>query len=92
LWFDLGLVGLFITSTLLHLGEDINLLVMSQNQTQLYQEQQTKNHLQNQRKQTTIDKKQQQVLATINNSNLGFDQLSSDEICLVVYPYIYQVQ
>jgi len=31
LWFDPGLVGLFITSTLLHLGEDINLLVVSTN-------------------------------------------------------------
>ena len=29
LWSDPGLVGLFITSTLLHLGEDINLLVVS---------------------------------------------------------------
>jgi hypothetical protein len=29
MWFDIGLVGLFITSTLLHLEEDINLLVMS---------------------------------------------------------------
>jgi hypothetical protein len=29
LWFDPGLVGLFITSTLLHLGQDINLLVVS---------------------------------------------------------------
>jgi len=28
LWFDLDLVGLFITSTLLHLREDINLLVV----------------------------------------------------------------
>jgi hypothetical protein len=24
MWFDIGLAGLFITSTLLHLGEDIN--------------------------------------------------------------------
>ena len=30
--FDPGLVGLFITSTLLHLGEDINLLVLSHTQ------------------------------------------------------------
>jgi len=29
MWFDPGLAGLFITSTLLHLGEDINLLIMS---------------------------------------------------------------
>jgi hypothetical protein len=29
LWFDPDLAGLFITSTLLHLGEDINLLVVS---------------------------------------------------------------
>jgi len=29
MWFDLGFVGLFTTLTLLHLGEDINLLVMS---------------------------------------------------------------
>ena len=29
MWFDLGLAGLFITSALLHLGEDINLLVVS---------------------------------------------------------------
>jgi len=29
LWFDPSLAELFITSTLLHLGEDINLLVMS---------------------------------------------------------------
>ena len=29
MWFDPGLAGLFITSTLLHLGEDINLLVES---------------------------------------------------------------
>jgi hypothetical protein len=29
MWFDLGLAGLFITSTLLHLEEDINLLVVS---------------------------------------------------------------
>ena len=29
MWFDPGLAGLFITSTLLHLGEDINLLVVS---------------------------------------------------------------
>jgi len=29
LWFDPGLARLFITSTLLHLGEDINLLVVS---------------------------------------------------------------
>ena len=29
MWFDPGLTGLFITSTLLHLGEDINLLVVS---------------------------------------------------------------
>jgi len=29
LWFDPGLAGLFITSTLLHLGEDINILVVS---------------------------------------------------------------
>jgi len=28
-WFDPGLAGLFITSTLLHLGKDINLLVVS---------------------------------------------------------------
>jgi hypothetical protein len=28
LWFDPGLAGLFITSTLLHLGEDINSLVV----------------------------------------------------------------
>jgi hypothetical protein len=31
MWFDPGLAGLFITSTLLHLGEDINLLVVSFN-------------------------------------------------------------
>jgi hypothetical protein len=29
LWFDLGLAGLFITSTLLYLGEDINSSVVS---------------------------------------------------------------
>jgi len=29
MWFDPGLTGFFITSTLLHLGEDINLLVVS---------------------------------------------------------------
>ena len=29
MWFDLGLAGLFITSTLLHLGGDINILVVS---------------------------------------------------------------
>ena len=29
MWFDPGLARLFITSTLLHLGEDINLLVVS---------------------------------------------------------------
>jgi hypothetical protein len=29
LWFDPGLAGLFIISTLLHLGEDINLLDVS---------------------------------------------------------------
>jgi hypothetical protein len=29
MWFDPGLAGLFITLILLHLGEDINLLVMS---------------------------------------------------------------
>ena len=29
MWFDSGLTKLFITSTLLHLGEDINLLVVS---------------------------------------------------------------
>ena len=29
MWFDPGLAGLFITSTLLYLGEDINLLVVS---------------------------------------------------------------
>ena len=29
MWFDPGFAGLFITSTLLHLGEDINLLVVS---------------------------------------------------------------
>jgi len=29
MWFDPGLAGLFITSTLLHLGEDINLFVVS---------------------------------------------------------------
>ena len=29
MWFDPGLAGLFITSTLLHLEEDINLLVVS---------------------------------------------------------------
>ena len=29
MWIDPGFAGLFITSTLLHLGEDINLLVMS---------------------------------------------------------------
>ena len=29
MWFDPGLAGLFITSTLLHLGEDINLLIVS---------------------------------------------------------------
>jgi hypothetical protein len=28
MWFDPGLAGLFITSTLLHLGQDINLLVV----------------------------------------------------------------
>ena len=28
MWFDPGLAALFITLTLLHLGEDINLLVM----------------------------------------------------------------
>ena len=28
MWFDSGLAGLFITSTLLHLEEDINLLVV----------------------------------------------------------------
>ena len=31
MWFDPGLAELFITSTLLHLGEDINLLVVSTN-------------------------------------------------------------
>jgi hypothetical protein len=31
MWFDPGLAGLFITSTLLHLREDINLLVVSDN-------------------------------------------------------------
>jgi hypothetical protein len=30
LWFDHGFAGLFITSTLLHLGEDINFLVCHQ--------------------------------------------------------------
>jgi hypothetical protein len=29
MWFDPGLAGLFITSTLLHLGEDINFLIVS---------------------------------------------------------------
>jgi len=29
MWFDPGLAGLFITSTLLHLGEDINSLIVS---------------------------------------------------------------
>jgi hypothetical protein len=29
MWFDPGLAGLYITLTLLHLGEDINLLVVS---------------------------------------------------------------
>ena len=29
MWFDPGLAELFITSTILHLGEDINLLVVS---------------------------------------------------------------
>jgi hypothetical protein len=29
LWFDPSLAGLFITSTLLHLGEDINSLIVS---------------------------------------------------------------
>ena len=29
MWFDPGLTGLFITSTLLHLGEDINSLIVS---------------------------------------------------------------
>ena len=29
MWFDPGLAELFITSTPLHLGEDINLLVVS---------------------------------------------------------------
>jgi hypothetical protein len=29
MWFDPGLAGLFITSTLLHLGEDIKLLIVS---------------------------------------------------------------
>ena len=29
MWFDPDLAGLFITLTLLHLGEDINLLVVS---------------------------------------------------------------
>ena len=29
MWFDPDLAGLFITSTLLHMGEDINLLVVS---------------------------------------------------------------
>ena len=29
MWFDPGLAGLFITLTLLHLGKDINLLVVS---------------------------------------------------------------
>jgi hypothetical protein len=29
MWFDTGLAGLFITSTLLHLGEDINYLIVS---------------------------------------------------------------
>jgi len=29
MWFDPGLIGLFITSTLLHLGEEVNLLVVS---------------------------------------------------------------
>ena len=29
MWFDPGLAGLFITSTLIHLGEDINLLFVS---------------------------------------------------------------
>ena len=33
MWFDPGLARLFITSTLLHLGEDINLLVVSDNKT-----------------------------------------------------------
>jgi hypothetical protein len=35
MWFDPGLAGLFITSTLLHLGEDINLLVVSIGKTKL---------------------------------------------------------
>jgi hypothetical protein len=29
MWFDPSLAGLFITLTLLHLGEDINLLIVS---------------------------------------------------------------
>ena len=29
MWFDPGLAGLFITLTLLHLGEEINILVVS---------------------------------------------------------------
>jgi len=29
MWIDPGLAGLFITSTLLHLGEDINSLIVS---------------------------------------------------------------
>jgi hypothetical protein len=29
LWFDPGLAGLFITSTLLHFGEDINFFIVS---------------------------------------------------------------
>jgi hypothetical protein len=33
MWFDPDLAGLFITSTLLHLGEDINLLVVSSRTT-----------------------------------------------------------
>ena len=32
LWFDSGLAGLFTTSTLLHLGEDINSLIVSRTQ------------------------------------------------------------
>ena len=37
MWFDPGLAGLFITSTLLHLGEDINLLVVSVTKTVTFQ-------------------------------------------------------
>ena len=36
MWFDPGLAGLFITSTLLHLGENINLLVVSNIQNNIY--------------------------------------------------------